>query len=281
MEQTCPICQNPFKVYKSQKRTYCSVTCLKVGYASRLKGAGNPNFRHGLRQCAKCGKNLARHTEGKYCQKCQFLIPEYKNPFTGKSHSKETCKKMSENHSDVAGLQNPFYGRRHSRSVRNTIGTKAKFRWQELPSDKKEKIRELLVKQAHAQQELRWTEPERRIAKWLSGLGVSYQHNALLYNKFFVDFLLSNNCVIEAFGDYWHGNFSVFPNLNDTQLKQQARDKSRKAYLTKCGHRVIILWEKDIKDGSFKSNQELLDALKNLIVRVPVISGFSVSTSNT
>jgi len=281
MEQICPICENPFKVYSSQKRTYCSVTCMKVGYASRMIGAANPNFRHGLRQCAICGKNLARHTKGKNCQKCQFLIPGYKNHFTGKSHSEKTRKKMSENHSDNTGYRNPFYGRCHSQSVKNTISTKAKFRWQELPSDKKEQIRELLVRQAHVQQELRWTEPERKIAKWLSSLGISYQHNALLYNKFFVDFLLSNSCVIEVFGDYWHGNADVFPSLNNTQQRQKAKDKSRMAYLTKCGHRFIVLWEKNIKDGTFKSNPELRDALKNLIVRVPVISGFPVSTSNT
>ena len=34
------------------------------------------------------------------------------NPFYGKKHSEETCKKMSEHHRDVSGEKNPMYGKR-------------------------------------------------------------------------------------------------------------------------------------------------------------------------
>ena len=80
-------------------------------------------------------------------------------------------------------------------------------------------------------------------------MGIKYKNNELLYEKFFVDFLLEDGTIIEAFGDYWHYNPKVFSNPNSNQVKQLKKDKARLAYLRKCGHRVIVLWEKDLKEN--------------------------------
>ena len=56
--QSCPICNEEFKVYGKQKRVYCSMKCLSRAYTERLKGENNPNYRHGPKSCEKCGKDV-------------------------------------------------------------------------------------------------------------------------------------------------------------------------------------------------------------------------------
>jgi G:T-mismatch repair DNA endonuclease (very short patch repair protein)/transposase len=93
------------------------------------------------------------------------------------------------------------------------------------------------------------TSIERAIQTKLDELGIRYEPQKQMY-YWQVDFYLpDHNLVIETHGDYWHGNPEVYNdcNLNHTQIKNRNRDKSKAAYLAKNGHRVLILWEKDIK----------------------------------
>ena len=60
----------------------------------------------------------------------------------------------------------------------------------------------------------------------------------------------SKNLVIEADGDYWHGNPDIYSKeqLNEMQIKQQERDNVRTKELLEKGFKVLRLWESEIKE---------------------------------
>jgi len=248
--QNCPICDKEIKVYKSQKRKYCSKACLAIGYKEQLKGPNNPNYRHGPKHCSNCNKIISKGSKG-LCQSCRGLAIRGKNnPFYGKKHTIETRKKMSENHADCTGVKGAFYGKKHTQEAKVRMSESRKAIWLKASKEYKQKalacLRKGIRKQLDSREE---TKPERITRNILEALGIEYEQEILLYEKFFVDFLLSDGTIIEVFGDYWHCNPLVFPKPNMHQKKQIKKDKSRIAYLQKCKHKVIILWEKDLKEN--------------------------------
>ena len=258
MEQICPVCEHPFNVSPSQKRKYCSRICMSVGYASQLKGQANPNFKHGRKSCEGCGKPLARGTKGNRCSVCMYAADDYKNHFYGKKHTEETRRRMGENHLDVKGCKNSFWNKRHSEETKTVMRVVGRQRWDASTEEQKAKIANALMRGVATQRSGKYTKPEMVVAEKLDRMGIEFDHNAPLYGKFFVDFLLPDRTVIEVFGDYWHGNRAVFASLTKTQEKQKAKDRARIAYLTKCGHRVIVVWEKELKDDKDVVERRLL-----------------------
>lgn len=265
MKKSCPICGSKFKVFPCQKRTYCSVRCMKVGYADRFSGKNNPNFRHGNKQCVGCGKTLARNTKGERCVSCYSLAKNYKNPFDGKIHSESTRKLMVDHHWARTGWKGPFWGKKQSKKTRKAMGVARKRLWEEGTPEYRKKIIDALMRGVATQRSREYTKPEMVVATELDKMGIEFDHNAPLYGKFFVDFLLPDKTVIEVFGDYWHGNRTVFASLTRTQEKQKAKDRARVAYLTKCGHKVIVIWEKELKDNSQVVEHRLLKEISGFL----------------
>ncbi len=82
----------------------------------------------------------------------------------------------------------------------------------------------------------------------LKELGLEFEEQVLLFNKFTVDVFVKNSrLVIQWDGDYWHGNPKVFKMLNEIQTSKKKRDKACNAYLRKCGLKVLRFWERDVK----------------------------------
>lgn len=78
---------------------------------------------------------------------------------------------------------------------------------------------------------------ELMVYNTLDKLGVSYQKQVPLFNKFVVDVLFpQNNLVLEIFGRYWH---ELPVNIK--------KDFSKKKYLVKCGYKVEEVWDDEIK----------------------------------
>ena len=256
----CPICSKEFKVRGTAKRCYCSRKCMSEGYKERMKGTSNPNYRHGPKFCKYCEEVVCPHAKGNGCIKCigKEKVGE-KNSFYGKKHTEKTKQKMSENHYDCSGENSHFYGKKHTEEFKQALSVKKKEQWLNFSDEEKKPFLDALRRGCLKQlAEKGNTKPERIVVESLNKLNIKYKQNELLYDKFFVDFLLEDGTVIEAFGDYWHANPLVFTNLNAHQIKQTGKDKSRIAYLTKCGHRVIVLWEKDLK-----SNPNLVEEVLN------------------
>lgn len=243
--QKCPICGVEFKVNGKQKRTYCTRKCMSEGYKDSLRGENNPNYRHGPKHCEKCGEEIHRHSK-QWCMNC---VPKSgrDNPFFGKKHSKETCEKLSK----IRKGKNYWKGRKHTQDSKDKMSKYRKDKWQKMSNEEKKThlaiLRNLLQKQLSNKS---MTRPEKIVQIFLQSKNISHKYSHSMYDKFFVDFWLpQNNTIIEVFGDYWHGNLDVFDILSDSQKRQKKKDKSRVAYLTKCGHSVIVMWEKDLKNG--------------------------------
>lgn len=72
-------------------------------------------------------------------------------------------------------------------------------------------------------------------------------------NKFYIaDFLINDNIIIEAQGDYWHCNPNIYSKPNNTQIKRIAHDITRKETLEKLGYVVVYIWEYDLFNNYHK-----------------------------
>jgi G:T-mismatch repair DNA endonuclease (very short patch repair protein) len=143
----------------------------------------------------------------------------------GREHTDESKKKMSEIRKIIfLGEGNPFYGKHHTEAT-------------------KELLRASSVKQRSVAPVLP-TKPEKAIHTELTKLGVNFDAEHLVNNKFCVDvFVPDYNLIIYIDGCYWHACPTHFPNN-----KKPNYDNARIPYLTKCGYNVEIIWEHDIKE---------------------------------
>lgn len=240
----CPICCKEFRVYTSQKRTYCSIDCMKEGYKTQLRGENNPNYKHGPKACKDCGKNISRNAK-EVCRRCMGKRKEGdKNPFYGKSHSEESRNKISETNTG----HKYWLGKKHSEESKKKSSVQKKQQWHDYSDEMRAKLLEALKRGCESQLALKKTKPELAVKQILDSNSIENEYNKYVYDKFFVDFFIpGKNAVIEVFGDYWHGNPELFPTPSQKQTRQMGKDRSRIAYLEKCGHSVLVVWEKDIK----------------------------------
>lgn len=93
----------------------------------------------------------------------------------------------------------------------------------------------------------------------LDALGIEYQTQVLVCNKFCVDvFIESSNLVIQWDGDYWHGYKGV---KDARQQKRCLLDKSQDAYLLKAGYKVLRFWEHEV----YKEQEKVYEDIKATI----------------
>jgi hypothetical protein len=111
------------------------------------------------------------------------------------------------------------------------------------------------------------TKPEFIVFQYLNDCNIENISENYMHDKFFVDFYLPEyDAIIEVFGDYWHGNPKLYGGnllpLNESQIGQQSKDKSRIAYLSKAHKYMIVLWEYDIINN-FSECQEIINNIIN------------------
>lgn len=96
----------------------------------------------------------------------------------------------------------------------------------------------------------------------LIGMGVDHIHQYHV-DGFDYDFYIpSKNLLIEIDGDYWHGNPSVFTELNNMQKKNRGLDKLKNIHADKRNFTLIRFWENDIRNNRIQIIQKLIDILK-------------------
>jgi very-short-patch-repair endonuclease len=95
----------------------------------------------------------------------------------------------------------------------------------------------------------------------LNEIGINFEEQVLLCNKFLVDVFISDkNIVIQWDGDYWHGHSSELRNgvPNKIQNKNISKDKAVTNYLKKAGYIVLRFWETDV----YKNREHVQQLIK-------------------
>lgn len=174
-------------------------------------------------------------TKGNTLRKGVVLSDEIKKKIsltkTGKKHNKETLTKMKLRNNAENGRLGGIKGS-HSK-------------WTG-PNNKEDRIKfgkiasKCMIKRLTSGIRCKPTKPEIKMKELLDSLKIKHFSQHPLHERFVVDeWLPDYNTVVEVDGIYWH-------NLP----KQIKRDCARNAYLTKCGHRVIRVWENHISSFS-------------------------------
>lgn len=91
---------------------------------------------------------------------------------------------------------------------------------------------------------------EKTVESMLISLGIRLQSEVGM-GSYVVDFLLPDfGVVVQADGDYWHANPTVYleADLTNRQRTRRRLDRSCDSFLGGLGYRVLRLWENDIKN---------------------------------
>lgn len=110
------------------------------------------------------------------------------------------------------------------------------------------------------------TDIEIILSNILDKLKIIHHPQHPINNKFVVDeFVERENLIIEAFGGYWHGDTRRFPKdkLDKRQKSQIRKDGSKIKYLTKCGYKILILWEMDLKKRPDWCEEQIILSIEN------------------
>lgn len=235
----CPVCDKEERVIPSvgRDRKYCSLKCLAE--YRRINGST-------LVSCDYCGEEFkklnSKLSNNNFCtKKCSSRWSSENNNtqvslnchicnnvFTVGNNRKYTAKTCSLkcHYKHIADLSNNG----HMKDILIMNGIKS------IESQKKSD-----------------TLPEKITKEYLINNGIKFEEQKKMYDKFIVDFYLTDfDIVLEVYGDYWHANPDKYgegegkKDLNSHQKRQLGKDKARKNYLTKCGHRFEIIWEHDV-----------------------------------
>jgi G:T-mismatch repair DNA endonuclease (very short patch repair protein) len=254
---------------------------------------------HIITRCKNCNENyikLKRKSNQQFCaRKCFY---EYKKnsstimvaceicheKFDKKTYSKSgsnLCSKECKHRWQGKTFKNgeskeclicneEFYVPKRRLKTAITCSKKCRYKWLSEVYPKTERGQELLKIKGITTIEkckLKETKPEIAVREWLIANNIRFEFQKTMYDKFIVDFyLIDSDLVLEVYGDYWHGNSIVFGDnkkylLSERQIKQINKDKSRKAYLKKCGHNFQIIWEYDIKKDIDKFMTNIIKAV--------------------
>lgn len=167
--------------------------------------------------------------------------------------------------SESAKLRDPESRYRFDNSSEKSSARRKNW-WKNAPIDKRESlIQMLLVNGQRANKRSSGTVVENLVARFLSELGIGFDRNVQIC-RYNVDFLLDDGVIIECYGDYWHCNPVVYAgdyvhkNLHMPASERWNRDRLRCEHLEGMGYRVIVIWEKEVKEGCFDCLKQVQDS---------------------
>lgn len=113
------------------------------------------------------------------------------------------------------------------------------------------------------------TETEIIVANLLKEYNIEFfEQRKIKYNSknfYVVDFLIKDTkIIIEANGDYWHGNPKIYPTLNNLQKKWKLEEQKREQNLLSLGYTIFVLWEYDLKNN-INSCKKIINDIKAML----------------
>lgn len=102
------------------------------------------------------------------------------------------------------------------------------------------------------------TSIEKEIEKILLRNNIEYKKQYSIFykkdrSKTYDFYLPTYNVLIEADGDYWHGNRDKFKTLNETQLKNLENDIFKNKLAIDYNHNLIRFWGSEIIKKNFEN----------------------------
>ncbi len=163
-----------------------------------------------------------------------------KGLYKGFKHTQETKDKIR---AKTAGSKNGFYGKTHSREVRDRV-SKGTLRWLNKKLKRSSKIESLF--------EL-----------YLQELKINYRKQEIFAFWSFDFYLFDYDIYIECDGDYWHCNPDKnYSKITLAQRRNIGNDKRKNLYMERANKLLLRFWESDIKNDR-ETIVELLKTLKD------------------
>lgn len=256
------------RIHRDRKGRFISIEVdrllIKTGRVFRCVNCGKAlsraaSYMTKTGQCKSCFlQALSRTKTGRTPNtKCQICgKPLYRRPWQLKKQSRVSCRrcegKAIKAHPEVyEKIAHNDYGNRFKKGVPMSDAVKAKLSVRHKELLQSDRHRRVLLDQLRLGQyrSKRPTSLEIALYKTLLSLGIPFERQKLINNRFIVDaYIPECNLVIEADGEYWH-----------SLLKVVHKDKAENAYLSKCGYKVLRLSERSIYSGNH------LEALKEVL----------------
>lgn len=271
---TCEVCGNQFYVPPVRHDAkFCSKACKGIG--SRLPE----------KNCAVCGKKF-KPVMGRSDQPCCSLACGHKYRAKGKDTCCEQCGKIfyvPAGRQDVArfcskkcadiwqGRNKILYtcetcGKQFKKSASHENHGVIRYCSKNCAYKNESRINRLIEMNAK-QQAGNPNKLETAGYAILDKMGIKYEPQVLLANKFCVDALIKSHKIIIQFdGDYWHANPKKFPIPDKRQKRRIALDKSQDAYLKKLGYKIVRFWEHEIKKTPQSVESNLVSILAAQLV---------------
>ncbi len=224
----------------NRKKKYCDMKCSLEMTAIHKNGnsyippKGSVPWNKGLTKDTDERLNLASYTQSK--SRLDGLnkgrIKTWCDGLTKDDHP--SLKRLSESRK---GKKNPVHKKGVKEKIRKTLLQTYKDHPEILENRKPAGINQFSNN---------LTSIEEPIANLLEKFGIPYEHNVRV-GRFFPDFIINNNIIIECDGEYWH---------QDTE-KEERRDK----YLLERGFQVFHLMGKEIMQNAELALMSVLDQL--------------------
>ncbi len=236
----CLGCGNHIEKRCPQGTLYCSADCYKI--------SKRPNRMNGLLlKCSSCDKEFYKTKST--IKSNNFCSVDCHNVFQSRdklNYSCKTCKNIFSWSKSITKQRTPKYC---SIDCRNKC-----------PEWKQNSVIAGNLKQQNSKKPTKIEIAGKNI---LLEIGIEFDEQVLIENKFVVDVLLKNKkIVIQWDGDYWHGyKKDKNGNLDQRQLKRIKLDKSQDEYMLKCGYKILRFWEHEI----YKQKEKIIEIIKKSI----------------
>ena len=211
---------------------------------------------------ARMGIKFSKETRRRMSEskKGRKLSEETKRKMRGKKHSAEYKRKMSKR---MDGVKNPYYGKTHSKEIRR------KMKGRKVSEETRKVIRRNRLSQIFPVKD---TKIEKILQSMLKDNEIKYETHRMYVKRGLrihgqPDIFIKPNICIYADGDYWHANPKFYkPNdviIQNKKAKDKWKtDKEITAKNEKQGYVVLRYWEYDILNSPKTCLREIIKTIK-------------------
>lgn len=240
-----------------RKRDRCSSLDIKKDGKKYYVTRKCPNCYKDIKTISKdkviaCRNHFNKLKGTSLCKPCSLKLQVGEgNPFFGKTHTKESLKKISKSKTgQYTGNQNHMKQEKYRQMSRdimrsnwdNGILDRKVISEQMKQTQRSGKIKSVIV-----------SKKEKEIVKELKLLGYKTIHSYRVDSKICDIFIPSLNLIIEYFGDYWHCNPKKYDSDYFNKKKNKFAwelwdyDKKKIDLIKSYGYNLEVVWEGDLK----------------------------------